>query len=154
VGLALARIAVRSGYEVIVVDDRPEFTREATLVGARGITTRPDDPALREQVTDRTAVTVLTRSHALDRESLLNVLDTPAFYLGMIGSRRKVDGEMESLREAGTDPALLDRVHAPIGLDIGAETPAEIAVSILAEIVAVRRTGRTPEGSLAARSRS
>jgi len=151
VGLALARIAVRSGYEVIVADDRPEFTREATLVGAQGITTRPDDPALRDQVSERTAVTVLTRSHALDRESLLNVLDTPAFYIGMIGSRRKVEREMGSLLEAGADPALLDRVHAPIGLDIGAETPAEIAIAILAEIVAVRRTGRTPDGSLGIR---
>ena len=74
--------------------------------------------------------------------------ETDAYYVGMIGSRRKVAAEMAALDEAGVDPAALARVHAPIGIDIGAETPAEIGVAILAEIIAVRRTGTTPEASL------
>jgi len=148
VGLALARLGRDAGFRVTVVDDRTEWAAGAASTGAEVVRSSTDDPGLRSLVTAETAVVVVTRSHLLDRESLRNVLGTPAFYVGMIGSRRKVSREMEILGAEGIDPALLDRVHAPIGLDIGAETPAEIAIAILAEIVAVRRTGRTPSSSL------
>jgi xanthine dehydrogenase accessory factor len=150
VGLALARLGLDAGFRVTVVDDRPTFAREARIEGIEVVESSPDDEALRQRVTDQTAVTVVTRSHMLDRQSLGNMLATPAFYVGMIGSRRKVAAEMAALEEEGMEPEALARVHAPIGLDIGAETPAEIAVAILAEIIAVKRMGRTPESSLRA----
>ncbi len=139
VGLALARLGREAGFRVTVADDRPEFAREASIPGNVVLTKTPDDPSLRGAVGPETAIVVVTRNHALDRQALANLLGTPAFYVGMIGSRRKVAIEMEALRAAGADPEALAAVHAPIGLDIGAETPAEIAIAILAETVAARR---------------
>lgn len=153
VGLALARLGRESGFKVTVVDDRPTFADQARLEGVDVVRSSPADPALRDLVTDQTAIAVVTRGHLTDRESLRNLLGTRAFYIGMIGSKRKVAKEMAALESEGLDPARLGQVHAPIGLDIGAETPAEIAVSILAEIVAVRRTGSTPGASLVRKGR-
>jgi xanthine dehydrogenase accessory factor len=153
VGLALARLGQEAGLRITIVDDRPAFSGQAARPGVTVLDSAPDDASLRSLVTDQTAVVVVTRSHALDRASLANLLGTPAFYVGMIGSRRKISKEMEALREEGFDEKVLAAVHAPIGLDIGAETPAEIALAILAEIVAVRRRGTTPESSLTSRGR-
>ncbi|MBW2262872.1 MAG: XdhC family protein [Deltaproteobacteria bacterium] len=153
VGLALARLGRDAGYRITVVDDRPEFAEQAELTHVEVVRAATNDPSLRDLVTEQTAVAVLTRSHLLDRESLRNLLGTDAFYIGMIGSRTKVAKEMALLREEGFEEGVLEGVHAPIGLDIGAETPVEIAVAILAEIVAVRRQGRTPEASLTSRGR-
>ena len=148
VGLALARIGREAGFRVTIVDDRVEFARQAGLAGIEVVEKMPDDPSLRGLVGAETAIVVVTRNHSLDRQALGNLIGTPAFYCGMIGSRRKIALEMEALREGGADPAAIERVHAPIGLDIGAETPAEIAVAILAEIVAVRRRGGTHAASM------
>jgi xanthine dehydrogenase accessory factor len=148
VGLALARLGVDAGFMVSVIDDRPEFAEKAAIPGIRVVARSADDPSLRDLVTEHTAIAVITRSHMMDREALQNLAETGAFYVGMIGSRKKVAAEMKALTEAGVDPEALARVHAPIGVAIGAETPAEIAVSILAEIIAVRRTGSTPDSSL------
>jgi xanthine dehydrogenase accessory factor len=82
---------------------------------------------------------IVTRGHALDEEVLRAVIDSDAAYVGMIGSRRKVRIIFGHLRDDGIDEALIERVHSPIGLDIGSETPAEIAVSILAELIRERR---------------
>jgi xanthine dehydrogenase accessory factor len=153
VGLALARLGQEAGFRITIVDDRPAFSGQAARPGVTVLDSAPDDPSLRSRVTPETAVVVVTRSHALDRSSLANLLETPAFYVGMIGSRRKISKEMEALRAEGFDEKVLAAVHAPIGLDIGAETPAEIALAILAEIVAVRRRGETPETSLTSHGR-
>ena len=97
-------------------------------------------------------VVIVTRGHAFDEESLKAVLRQKAAYVGMIGSRRRVrttlDRILESARESGIDPAVLDEVHAPIGLDIRAETPEEIAISIMAEIIRERRSGKRDSLSL------
>ena len=138
VGLALARLAAQTGFMVTVADDRPQFAREAAGPGVTVLELSPEDPALVDLVTPSTAVVVVTRSHQMDREALASVVDAGAFYVGMIGSRRKVAAERKALLAQGVDEASLARVFAPIGLDIAAETPAEIAVSILAEIVAVQ----------------
>lgn len=153
VGLALARLGQEAGFRITIADDRPAFAGQAARPGITVLDSAPDDPSLRAHVTQETAIVVVTRSHRLDRESLRNLLGTPAFYVGMIGSRRKVSMEMEALRGEGFEQDVLAAVHAPIGLDIGAETPAEIALAILAEIVAVRRRGSTPETSLTSRGR-
>jgi len=153
VGLALARLGQEAGFRITIVDDRPAFTGQAARPGVTVLDSAPDDHSLRSRVTPETAVVVVTRSHGLDRSSLANLLGSPAFYVGMIGSRRKVSKEMEALRADGFDEKTLAAVHAPVGLDIGAETPSEIALAILAEIVAVRRRGETPEASLSSRGR-
>jgi xanthine dehydrogenase accessory factor len=137
----LARLALDAGYQVLVVDDRPEylapdrFPHAATqLVSFAGLLEciAPDE---------RTAIVVVTRSHEHDETVLRQVLAAPASYLGVIGSRTKVARMFQGLRAAGYDNAQLARVHAPIGLDIGAQTPAEIAVAILAEIIQARLGG-------------
>jgi len=92
-------------------------------------------------LTDATAVVVVTRAHQRDQEVLEAVLGRGAGYVGMIGSRRKIKLVFDTLRAAGCDEALLAEVRAPIGLDIGAETPEEIALAVLAEIVMVRSGG-------------
>jgi xanthine dehydrogenase accessory factor len=87
------------------------------------------------ELTSQWYVVIVTRGHAYDLEALRVVVDSQAAYVGMIGSRRKVRTTFERLVADGVPQSLLERVHAPIGLDIGAQTPAEIAVSILAEII-------------------
>jgi xanthine dehydrogenase accessory factor len=97
---------------------------------------------------DQTYVVLMTRGHAHDLECLVEVIDRPAAYIGMIGSRRRVRGVLDMVGERGVSEKLLARVHAPIGLDIGALTPEEIALSVMAEVVKARRggTGRSLSG--------
>jgi xanthine dehydrogenase accessory factor len=140
VGAALARLASHAGFVVTVIDDRPTFANPVRLPEAHAI--RIGDPreilaALPARV-DRYVVLV-TRGHRLDADCLRVALDADLAYLGMIGSRRRVARIREWMLEQGASPERLARLHAPIGLDIGAETPAEIAVSILGEMVATRR---------------
>jgi xanthine dehydrogenase accessory factor len=98
------------------------------------------EAALRQWPVDaNTCVVVVTRGHAHDRRALHAVIDSPAKYLGMIGSRRKIGIIFDDLEHLGVDRARLERVHAPIGLKIGAVTVPEIAVSVAAELIQVRR---------------
>jgi xanthine dehydrogenase accessory factor len=90
-------------------------------------------------VTPDTHIVIITRGHVHDLEALRAVIDSPAAYIGMIGSHRKVRTLYDRLRADGVSEEWIERVRAPIGLDIGAETPAEIAVSILAEVIMVLR---------------
>src|SRR5581483_474580 len=90
-------------------------------------------------VTEATYVVIITRAHTYDEEALRLILDKPAPYIGMIGSRRRVQTVMRTLAAEGHPRERIAAIHAPIGLDIGAETPEEIALSIIAEVVAVRR---------------
>jgi len=99
-------------------------------------------PALKAlKITPATHVAIVTRGHRHDEICLQAVIEEPARYIGMIGSRRRTTTIRERLRREGVAPELLHRIHAPIGLDIGAQTPEEIALAILAEIVLVRRGG-------------
>lgn len=130
------------GFRVTVVDDRPSFaSRERFPEAAELRVGYFRDELARLPLHRSTYVVIVTRGHAHDEEALRAVIDSEAAYIGMIGSRRKVRTILDRLAESGISNQRLGSVYSPIGLDIGAESPAEIAVSILAEMVAVRRKG-------------
>jgi xanthine dehydrogenase accessory factor len=106
------------------------------------------------EINKQTFVVVVTRGHVWDEASVRTMLKKKPGYLGMIGSKRRAKATLERLAEQGYSPEELSRVHTPMGLDIAAETPAEIAVAIAAEIVRVRRGGPLETISLAAKVRS
>lgn len=142
VAQALARLAAPLGWHVTLLDDRSEFLRAATLPD--GVEVAVGDMV--ELVTAahpdaQTAVVVVTRGHQDDREVLRAALSTDAGYVGMIGSPSKVRAIFRALLREGVTRETLSRVHAPIGLDIGARTPDEIALSIAAELTLWRRAG-------------
>ena len=140
VGHATARLGVFLDYKVTLVDERAEFAcRERVPEPAIELIARPFDEALRDfPVTAVTSIVIVTRGHAQDETCLREVLRSRAGYIGMIGSKRRVGGIFERLLRDGFTREETERVHAPIGLRIGARTPEEIAVAILAEIIAVR----------------
>lgn len=140
VGAALARLASHAGFVVTVIDDRSSFANPVRLPEAHAILVG-DPRRLLADLTPRQDryVVLVTRGHRLDADCLRVALDADLAYLGMIGSRRRVARIREWMTAQGAAPERLARLHAPIGLDIGAETPAEIAVSILGEMVATRR---------------
>jgi xanthine dehydrogenase accessory factor len=143
IGQALALQAGLVGFDVVVIDDRSEFTDAALF--PPGAVTRCGDIA-RElaalPAAGDTYIVVVTRGHRHDKEALAACIRKPAAYLGMIGSRRKVALIRKELAECGAAAEEeLRRVYAPIGLDIGAETVPEIAASIVAQLIAVRRKG-------------
>lgn len=141
---ALAPIAEAAGFEVWVVDDRAEFANRERFPSAQLVL---DDPlaALEELPPHAQSYYVIqTHLHRLDEELLRALVTKPHVYLGMIGSRAKIARFIERLRARGVAEEALARVTMPIGLDIGAMTPAEIAISIAAELVQVRRIGRRP----------
>jgi xanthine dehydrogenase accessory factor len=146
VGRAVAEHAHLVGFEVIVVEDRLEFAEPARYPA--GVVTRHGEfaYAIKEfPIDEQTYVAIVGRGHPVDMKALVACLDTPAAYIGMMGSRRKVALARKSLIESGqATEAQLARLYAPIGLDIGAETVPEVAASIVAQLVAVRRTGRAP----------
>ncbi len=124
-------------FRVVVVDQRPEFANEERFPRADEIIVgSPADIASLVRLDDRTHVVIVTHGHLFDRDALRAVATSPAAYVGMIGSRTKVRTVMQDLEEAGVPAEALARVHAPIGLDLGGQTPGEIAVSILAQIIA------------------
>lgn len=141
VGQALARQAVLIGFDVVVVDDRPEFTDPALF--PEGVTTRCGDIAKEiagSPIAADTYVVIVTRGHQHDAEALAACIHKPAAYLGMIGSKRKVALMRRHFIETGlATEEELNRVFAPIGLGIGAVTVPEIATSIAAQLIAVRR---------------
>ena len=146
VGASLARLAQAVGYRVMLIDDRADFLSRARfpaeidlLVADKGWT-----EAVRAGVGHDgrgVAVAVVTRGHNEDEECMRAVLAARPGYVGMIGSRRRTNIVLERLRAAGIDETLLREVRAPIGLDIGAVAPEEVALAVLAEIVAHRRGG-------------
>lgn len=136
----LAAMLALVGHEVTVVDDRPDFADSRHFPRGTEVVCRSFRAFLDTFTADgATAVVIVTRGHRHDLECLRAVLSQPAAYIGMIGSRRKVAAVFTLLCEEGVDERMLERVRAPIGLDIGAEGPAEIALSIAAEIVAALR---------------
>ena len=146
VGQAVAVQGDLAGFEVVVVDDRPEFTRpELFPAGAATRCGRVGEEVARFPFAADTYVVIVTRGHQHDAEALTACLRRPAAYVGMIGSRRKVALMREDFVKSGRATAAeFDRIYAPIGLDIGATTVPEIAASIVAQLIAVRRTGRAP----------
>jgi xanthine dehydrogenase accessory factor len=139
VGWHLARLADETGFRIHVVDDREKFANAERFPSAAEIVVDDISEWLEKAVMPADAfVTVVTRGHQHDLSALRALVRRPLRYLGMIGSRAKVTRVYDALLQEGVPAEALRRVHAPIGLDIGAVTPAEIAVSILAEMIAVR----------------
>jgi xanthine dehydrogenase accessory factor len=139
VGFHLARAATDAGFRIHVVDDREKFANADRFPGA-DVTVAPIPEWLEAADLPTSAyVVVLTRGHQHDLDALRSLAPRSFRYLGLIGSRAKVIRIWDALAAEGMPADSLERVHAPIGLDIGAVTPAEIAISILAELIAVRR---------------
>jgi xanthine dehydrogenase accessory factor len=149
---AMARIGKYLGYRVTVVDARPIFATEERIPDADAVVVSwPDDFLAVAPVDERTALIVLTHDVKFDIPLLLVALRTRAGYIGAMGSRRTHANRIATLREAGIAEGELARISAPVGLDIGARTPAETAISIAAEIVAIREGrsgGRLTESGL------
>jgi xanthine dehydrogenase accessory factor len=140
VGEALARVACELDFDVTVLDDRPGFLDPSRFPASVSLrTTGPDFSGELPDVGAGTYVAIVTRCHRTDLAALRRMADSPASYVGLIGSRRKIRVVMDQLRREGTPGEVLERVHAPIGLPIGACTPQEIAVSIAGEMIRVRR---------------
>ena len=142
VGKAVAHLAKWLGFRVVVSDDRPEFSSqdavpEADLVHQGTLSQLPDFM----HINPWTYLVLTTRGVDVDLEGLPLLLETPAAYIGVIGSRRRWAVARKKLEAAGIPAEQLDRIHSPIGLELNAETPEEIAVSILAEIIMLRRGG-------------
>src|SRR5712691_1094663 len=152
VGAALAKVASLIGYRATLIDDRAEFVTRQRFPDERIelITAKTWTKGVREAVGNGrgVSVAVVTRGHNEDEECMRAIISTDADYIGLIGSKRRTNIVLERLREADADEKRLKEVRAPVGLDIGAVTPEEVALSILAEIVAERRGGKG--GSLSA----
>ncbi|MBT5564473.1 MAG: XdhC family protein [Rhodospirillaceae bacterium] len=136
---ALAPMAQLAGFNVTVIDPRDAFVRAGRLSDVAALTDWPDDGMLKLKPDARTAIVTLTHDPKLDDPALAAALRSDAFYIGSLGSKRTHAKRLERLREEGFSELDLDRIHGPVGLDIGAKTPSEIAVSILSEVVATRR---------------
>ena len=142
VGVEIARLAARAGFYVVAVDDRAEFASRERLPGVDEVVARDFREVLDTLVLDEDDfVIAATRGHGFDAYIVERTAASPARYVGMLGSQRKKAVLWRALREAGVPQAALDRVRVPIGEDIGADTPSEIAVSVVAELIRVRRQG-------------
>lgn len=138
----LAPMARQAGYDVVVIDPRAVFSSESRFPGTTCLTAWPDEALAELQPDAGTAVVTLTHDPKIDDPGLQAALASEAFYIGCLGSRRTHAARCDRLREAGFGDRDLARIHGPVGLDIGARTPAEIAVSILAQMIAIERKGR------------
>lgn len=140
VGAACAELGKFLGFRVVVIDDRAEFLTREKFPHADEM--RTGDLRLeieKIEITPQTYIVLVTRAHTLDADLLRAVIDKPAAYVGMLGSQRRAITVFELLKQEGVSQELLNRVHAPIGIEINAETPQEIAVSIMAEVIRAQR---------------
>ena len=133
----LAPMARQAGYDVVIIDPRAVFSAAERFPGSDCLTAWPDEAMAELGLDTRTAVVTLTHDPKIDDPGLQAALASDAFYIGCLGSRRTHAARCERLTDAGFSEAQLARLHGPVGLDIGARTPAEIAVSILAQIISV-----------------
>jgi xanthine dehydrogenase accessory factor len=144
----LAKMAKLCDFRVTVIDDRGSFANAERFPEADRVIVKDVEQAVQEIViTPRTYLVLVTRAHAHDVYALRHLIDTEPAYIGMIGAQRRIWAVFKLLHDEGVAGEKLARVHAPVGVDIAAETPAEIAVSILAEMVNVRRNGPAPHMS-------
>lgn len=140
IGFALSKIAKLTGFRVVVVDDRPAYANIERFPDADEF--HVEDPALmgpKLNINQASYLVIACRGHLEDQQVLAEAVKTPAVYIGMIGSKKKVKTVFSNLKAHGVTEEALSRVHAPIGVSIATETPEEIAVSILAEMIDVRR---------------
>lgn len=155
VSMPVIRIGKMIGFYVTVLEDRPKFADNARAAGADEVICLPFEAGLAGiEGNKNTWFVIVTRGHRYDEKCLEAILKKKYAYVGMMGSRRRTEIVREQLEKKGYDRAVLNRLHAPVGLNIHAETPEEIAVSIMAEIIQIknkdRRTGGYPEELLQA----
>jgi xanthine dehydrogenase accessory factor len=149
VGQAIAELGSRADFEVTVADDRVQFANQERFPTAKSIHVGPLEATLPSlEITPRTYALIVTRGHGHDQEALGLLAGTPASYVGLIGSRRKIRMIVEALREQGIAGESLSRVRAPIGLPIGSQSVFEIAVSVVAELIAWRNEGESKARAL------
>jgi xanthine dehydrogenase accessory factor len=143
IGLSLATIGAHLGFSVAVVDDREAYANDERFPMADRVMAGDVAAHLKSfPIASNTYIVLVSRGHKVDELALRHVVGRGAAYVGMIGSKRRVSTVLRHLAEEGYDVGDLENVYTPIGLDIGAETPEEIAVSILAEVIMVRRGGK------------
>jgi xanthine dehydrogenase accessory factor len=146
VGQAVARLAADVDFDICVLDDREHYVNRERFPAARRIVIGDIGRALQQlaiEITPATYCLIVTRGHAHDEEALYHLANTPAGYVGMIGSKRKIRLIFEDLVAKGISEETLKKVHAPLGFSIGSQTVPEIAVSIVAELIACRNLGGT-----------
>jgi xanthine dehydrogenase accessory factor len=145
VGHELSKAAGRAGFDVIVADDREAYANAERFPEAKQVIAEDFDQALASITPNESAyIVIVTRGHRDDMRVLRWAVQTEAKYIGMVGSRRKAITVFRELTTEGLKPELFERVHSPVGLDIGAITPEEIAISIVAELIGIRRGAERP----------
>jgi xanthine dehydrogenase accessory factor len=135
---ALAPMAAMAGFEVVVVDPRRAFATAERLPGVTVTTEWPDEALARLGLDAQSAVVTLSHDPKLDDPALIAALQSPCFYVGALGSSRTHARRVARLAEAGLSAEAIARIHAPVGLDLGGRSPAEIAVSIVAQVIQAR----------------
>jgi xanthine dehydrogenase accessory factor len=145
VSVNVYRVARMAGFEVVVVDDRESYANRERFPEAKDVFADDFERVLAQLApNDSSYLVIVTRGHRDDMRVLRWAVDTPVRYIGMIGSQRKVIAIYKQLEKEGIAPDKFARVYAPVGLEIGAITPEEIAVAIVAELIAIRR-GASPD---------
>lgn len=137
----LACMASVAGYDVTIIDPRRAFATQERFPGLTLSNDWPDDAMRQLRPDRRTAIVALTHDPKIDDPGLTEALKSDAFYIGALGSRKTHAGRLARLRERGFDDPTLSRIHGPVGLDIGARSPAEIAVAVLAQMTERLRKG-------------
>jgi len=145
ISMALARSASAAGFAIVVIDDREQFANAQRFPMAQELYKSYNDAFARLSPNASSYLVIVTRGHRDDMRVLAWAVRTPARYVGMIGSKRKVLSVYQALQSEGYAPEEFARVYAPMGLEIGALSPEEIAVSITAELVAVRRNAQSAQ---------
>jgi xanthine dehydrogenase accessory factor len=147
ISIPLSIIGKMLEFSVTVIDDRDDFANKDRFPAVEDIYAEDFTKVFKKlDINESSYIVIVTRGHAFDETVLEWAVTTPAFYIGMIGSKKKNQTIFNHLKQKGVSQDILDRVHAPIGLEIYAETPEEIAVSIMAEIIQVKRTPTGIEG--------
>lgn len=153
VSFAIARIAATVGFRIVVVDDRPMFANKDRFPMADETLVLDMETAFEHlPIDDLAYVCAVTRGHQFDKPVVEQAIKTDAAYIGMLGSRRKVALMWKEFEDSGVSRARLEEIHAPIGLDIGSDNPEEIAVSVVGELIRVRRSGGKPAHQVASMS--
>ena len=141
---SLSKVATLAGFATVIVDNRESFAnRERFPEAAEVHAGEYEDVFPRLAINDTSYLIIVTRGHRDNMRVLKLALGTPARYLAMIGSKRKVLNVVRELQKEGIEPAACEKIHAPMGLDIGAISPEEIAISVAAEMIAVRRAAKS-----------
>ena len=136
IAIPLASLAKTVGYDVIVIDPRRLFSSEDRFPDIKLLLSEwPEGAFQKINITGSSAIVMLTHDPKIDDPALKITLNSPAFYVGALGSRKTHQKRIERLKAAGLDQSILDRIHAPVGLDLGGKKPPEIALGIMAEII-------------------